>query len=125
MATSSAQRIVIVGLITPIARSIGIEPNPNDRVPSSERLKLIIFEQMKFCNVEAGCGCWIYLENQLMPLPNIDCITLLSLANLYFLASDKELAQPMPLPSPTHLRVSSSSKPSSSFDLTGLHATLQ
>ena len=30
--TSSTNRIVIEGLITPIARLVGVEPNPNDRV---------------------------------------------------------------------------------------------
>jgi len=41
--TSSAQRIVIGGIITPIARFIGMELNPNDRVASSERLNLATF----------------------------------------------------------------------------------
>ena len=45
---------MIGGLIDPIARSIGIEPNPDDRVPSSDWLNLAGFEQMKFCKVEAG-----------------------------------------------------------------------
>ena len=43
-ATSSAHRIVIGGLITPIARLVGVEPNPDDRVVGSEWLNLAAFE---------------------------------------------------------------------------------
>ena len=52
-ATSSTHRIVIVGLITAIARLVGVEPKPNDRVVGLERLNLAIFEQMKFCGVHS------------------------------------------------------------------------
>ena len=43
-ATMFAYRIVIGGLITPIARLVGVKPNPDDRVISSERLNLVAFE---------------------------------------------------------------------------------
>ena len=56
-ATSSAQRIVNGGLITPIARYVGVEPNLDDRVPGSEQLNLTAFEQMKFYKVEVGRIC--------------------------------------------------------------------
>jgi len=52
VATSSTKRIVIRGLITPIARSVDIDPKFDDRVSESERLKLAAFKQMKFCMVE-------------------------------------------------------------------------
>ena len=42
--TSSTQRIVIGGLITPIARFVGIDPNLDDRVAGSKRLNLAAFE---------------------------------------------------------------------------------
>jgi len=69
---SSAHRIVIGGLITPIARLVGVELNPDDRVVGLEWLNLAAFEQMKFCKVDGGRICWIYPGNWLMPLPNID-----------------------------------------------------
>ena len=75
-ATSSTKRIVIGGLTTPIVRSAGIEPNPDDRVSGYKRLALATFEQMKFCMMERGRICWIYLGNRLMPLPNVDRTTL-------------------------------------------------
>ena len=45
---------MIERLITPIARSIDIEPNPDDRVSRSERLALAALEQMKLCTIEGG-----------------------------------------------------------------------
>jgi len=56
-ATGSAKRIVVGGLITPIARSVGIKPNHDDKMLSSERLALTTFEQMKFCAIEGGRIC--------------------------------------------------------------------
>ena len=81
-ATTSPQRIVIRGLITLIARPVGINPNPNDIDPNFEWLTLATFQQMKFCNVDAGYVCWIYPGNRLMPLLNIDRTTLLNQTNL-------------------------------------------
>jgi len=43
-ATSSAYRIVIKGLISPISRLVGVELKPDDRVAGSERLNLTAFE---------------------------------------------------------------------------------
>jgi len=37
-AISTAGRIVIGGTVTPIARFVGVEPNPADRVSGSEHL---------------------------------------------------------------------------------------
>ena len=58
-----------MGFITPIFRSIGTEPSPDDRVSVSKRLNLAPFEQMKLCKVESGQMCWIYPGN--MHLPNV------------------------------------------------------
>jgi len=68
-ATSSAHRVVIGGLITPIARLVGVEPNPDNAVIGSEQLTLVTFEQMKFCKVDGGRICLIYPRNLLMPPP--------------------------------------------------------
>ena len=111
---------MIKGLITPITKTTGIESNPDDRGPSFEQLNLGVFYK-----VEGGCVCWIYPRNQLMPLYNIERITLLNWANLYFLLGDEELAQPAPPPPLPHLRASSSSQMASSSNYTGLHAIVQ
>jgi len=58
--TSTKGWIIIGGMITSIARSLGIESNPDDRVRGSERLDKAAFELMDFCQVEAGRLCWIY-----------------------------------------------------------------
>ena len=52
--------IVIDVIITFIARFLGVEPNPEDRVSRSERLDQAAFEIMNFCKVEGGHLCWIY-----------------------------------------------------------------
>ena len=76
--TRSKHSIMIRGLITPIAWSVGRELNPNHRIPGYELLNLVAFEYMKFYMVEAGSVCWIYLGNRLMPLPSVDRTTLLN-----------------------------------------------
>ena len=43
---------VIGGIITSIARFLGVEPNPDDRVSGSEWLDKTIFELMSFYLVE-------------------------------------------------------------------------
>jgi len=115
-ATSSAHKIAIGGPIIPIARLVGVEPNPNDRVVGSERLNLTAFEQMKFYTADNGHICWIYLGNWLIHHPNVDRSSLLNRTNIYFLAGDEELARPAPPPASTHPRASGSSQPSSSHD---------
>ena len=97
------------GLINPIARLVGLEPNPNDRVACSERLNLATFEQIKFYKVDGGRIYWIYPGNWLMPFPSVDHTSPLNRANLYFLSSNEELAQPTPPPPPPHPKASSSS----------------
>ena len=67
VATSSAHRIVIRGLITPITRLVAAESNLDDRVIGSKVLNLAAFEQIKFCKVDGGRICWIYHRNRLMP----------------------------------------------------------
>jgi len=62
-ATSSAHKIVTGGLISPIARLLGVERNPDDRVTCSEWFNSGAFEQMKFCKVDGGCIYWIYPQN--------------------------------------------------------------
>ena len=58
---------MIGGLITSMARSVGIEPNLDDTLSGSEMLVLAAFEQMEFCTMEGGRTCWIYPKNRLMP----------------------------------------------------------
>jgi len=60
-----------------------------------------------------------------MPLPNVDCTSLLNRANLYFLPKDEELARPVPPPPPPDTRASSSSQSSSSHDYADSYATLR
>ena len=98
VAASFAKRIIIGGLITPIVRLVGIEPNLDNRVLGYERLTLTAFEQMKFCIVDGGRTCQIYPGNRLMPLPNVDHTTLLNLDNLSFIPGDEELVHPGPPP---------------------------
>ena len=76
-AVSTKGRIVIDGIITIIAKFLGAEPNPEDRVSGSERLDQADFEIMNFCKVEAGRLCWIYPGDRLLPLPNVDRTTIL------------------------------------------------
>jgi len=81
-------RIVIGGIVTTIARFLGVKLNPEDRVSRFERLDKAAFEIMNFCKVEAGRLCWIYLGDQLLPLPNVDRTILLHWDNLYWLPGD-------------------------------------
>jgi hypothetical protein len=112
-ATSTKGRIVVGGIVTSIARFLGIEPNPDDRVSGSERLDKAAFELMGFCRVEAGRLCWIYPGGRLMPLPNIERTTLHHNQNLSYMPNDDELAQPAPpVPPPSFPGPSSSSRPS-------------
>jgi len=48
---------IIGGIITTIARSFGVQPNPKDRVYGSKQLDQAAFELMSFCKVHAGCLC--------------------------------------------------------------------
>jgi len=54
---STKSRIVIGGIVTTIARFLGIEPNPVDRISRSERFDQVVFEIMNFCKVEVGRLC--------------------------------------------------------------------
>ena len=107
-------RIVIRGVVTIIARFLGVEPNPEDRAFRSEQLDQAAFELMNFCKVEEGCLCWIYRGNRLLPLPNIDQTILLYRANLQWVPDDVEVIQPAPPSPPFTYQVgpSSSSQPS-------------
>ena len=71
-AVSTKGRIVIGAIVTTIAKFLGMELNPEDRVSRSERLDPAGFEIMNFCKVEAGHSCWIYLEDRLLLLPNVE-----------------------------------------------------
>jgi len=68
--------------LPPIAKLLRLEPNPDNGVTNSERLNLAAFEQIKFCKVDGWCICWIYPDNRLMPLPNVDRTSLLNQANI-------------------------------------------
>ena len=62
--------------MTTIARFLGVELNPEDRVFGFEQLDQAAFEIMNFCKVEVGHLCWISLGTGL-PLPYVDRTTLL------------------------------------------------
>ena len=98
-------RIVSGGIITSIARFLGIEPNSNDKVRGSERLDKAAFELMVFCQVEAVRLCWIYPRGQLMPLPNIKRTTLQHQHNLLYLPGNEELAGLAPLIPPSSFAI--------------------
>ena len=70
-------RIAIGGIITTIARFLGIEPNPEDRVSGSKRFDPAAFQMMNFCKVEARRLWRIYPRDRLLPLTNVDQTTLL------------------------------------------------
>jgi len=57
--TSNKGRIFIGGIITSIARFLGIKPNRNVKVRGSKRLDKFAFELMGFYQVEADRSCWI------------------------------------------------------------------
>jgi len=57
VAVSTKGRIVTHEIMTTIARFLGIEPNPKDRVSGSERLDQAAFEIMNFCKVKAERLC--------------------------------------------------------------------
>ena len=61
VATSTKGRIVVGDLITFIIKSLGVKPNPKDKVSRSEQLDKAAFEVRSFCKVEVGCLCSIYL----------------------------------------------------------------
>jgi len=77
VAVSTIGRIVIGGIVTTIARFLGNEPNPKDRISTSERLDQTVFEIIKSCKVEVGHLCWIYLGTSF-------CRFLMSIELLYF-----------------------------------------
>ena len=58
-------KVDIGGIVTTIARFLGVEPNPEDRVSKSAQLAQAASEIMNFCQVEAGRLCWTYPGDQL------------------------------------------------------------
>jgi len=76
-------------LLPPIARTVGIELNLDDRVPCCMSLNIV--EQIKFYKVEVGRISWIYPGSCLMPLPNVELTALFNRASLYYLPSDEGL----------------------------------
>jgi len=74
---STKGRIVIGGIMTTMARFLGIEPNLEDRVSGYNQLDQVAFEIMNFCKVKARRLCWIDLGDRLFSLPNVDQTTLL------------------------------------------------
>jgi len=113
-AISTKGQIVIGGMITTIARFLGVEPNHVDRVSGYERLNQATFEIMNFCKVETDSLYWIYPEDRLLPLPNVDRTTLLHRGNLYWVPGDEEVVRPAPLqpiPRSSQAGPSSSSHP--------------
>ena len=123
---STKSRIVIGGIITTIAKFLGVEPNPKDQVSRSEQLDQSAFEIISFCKVEASHLCWSYPRDWLMPLPNVDRTTLLHRSNIYWVPGDAEVVQPVPYPPPFTSQVG----PSCSFqppttDCANLQASLR
>jgi len=51
---SNVGKMATAGLITFIARSLGVELNPDDKVSRFEGLNKAAFQQMKFCKIETG-----------------------------------------------------------------------
>jgi len=51
---------VIGGIVTTIARFLGIEPNPKDRVSGFEQLNQVAFKIMNFCRLGARRFYLIY-----------------------------------------------------------------
>jgi len=76
VANNTKGRITIGGIITSIARFLGVEPRDDDKVHRSDGLDKATFELLGFCKVEAGKLCWIYPGDRLMPLPNVARTTL-------------------------------------------------
>jgi len=60
VATSAKGRIIMEGTIICIARFLGIELEPDDKVHRSKWLDKAAFELMGFCQVKPGRLCWIY-----------------------------------------------------------------
>jgi len=110
-ATSSSKgRIFIGGIIAFIARFSGIQPKPHDRVRGSEWLDKATFELLGLYQVAAGRLYWMYLGGRLMPLSNIERITLQKRNNFLYLSGDEELLCPTPpIPHSSYARSSSSS----------------
>jgi len=126
-AVSTKGRIVIGGIVTTIARFLVIEPNPEDRVSSSEQLDPTAFEIMNFCKAEAGRLCWIYPRDQLLPPPNVDRTNLPHRANLYWLLGDDDVIRPAPhQPTPHTSQVGpSSSSQQLPLDYSNIQDTLR
>jgi len=100
--------------VTTIARFLGIEPNPKNRVFRSKWIDQAAYKIMNSCKVEARRLCWIYHGDRLLPLPNVDRTTLLHRANFYWIPGDDEVVQPVPhhpTPHSSQVRPSSSSQP--------------
>ena len=129
-ATVNAKSMIAIGdIVTTIARFLGVESNPDDRVSRSERLDQDTFELMNFCKVEAIRLCWIYPGDRLLPLRNGDRTTLLHRANLYWVPGDAELfqsASPLP-PFASQVGPSSSSQatPTNYADLQAILRSVQ
>jgi len=87
-AINTKGKIVIGGIITTIARFLGVEPNPDDRVSGSKRLDQAAFEILNFCKVEGSRLCRIYPRDRLLLLPNVDRTALLHRGNLYWVPGD-------------------------------------
>jgi len=100
--------------VTTIARFLGVEPNPEDRVFESEWLDQATFKIMNSCKIEARHLWWIYPGDRFLPLPNVDQTTLPHRINLYWVPGDEELVRPIPhhpTPYSNQAGPSSSSRP--------------
>jgi len=69
-AVSTKGMMVIGGIVTTIARFLGIDPNPKDRVSGSEWLDQTVFGSMNFCKVDARRSYWFYPGDVYKRAPN-------------------------------------------------------
>jgi len=123
-AISTKGRIIIGGIVTIVAKFLGVEPNPEDRVSGSEQLDQAAFEIMNFCKFEVEGLCWIYHHDRLLPVPNVDRTTLLHRSNLYWVPDDEEVVRPVsyhPTPHSSQAEPNSSSQPPLLTILTSKH----
>jgi len=123
---STKSRMVISGIVITIARFWVSSPTEY-RVSKSQRLDQAAFEIMNSCKVNAERLCWIYPEDRLVPIFNVDRTTLLHWANLYWVPSDDKVVQPTPhhpAPYSSQARPNSSSQPPPP-DYTDLQDTLR
>ena len=82
------------------------------------------FEQMQFSKVKIGHVCWIYTRKHVTPLFNFELTTLWIMNNLLFMSDEENVVYPIPHPSISDLKASSSSQPFWSSNPKQVNATV-